>query len=56
MQENEKLHSDIVFLHTSMDWLQYCREISMLILQDADHEMIGGPIKVVKIDESKFGK
>ena len=40
---------------TLVDWSSYCREVAI----DAvfkHSEKIGGPVKIVEIDESKFGK
>ena len=41
--------------HTSVDWNNFCREVCCEIVQ-LDCEKIGGPGRVVEIDESKFGK
>lgn len=40
---------------TSVDWYNMCREVCICVLED-DNKQIGGPGKVVEIDESKFGK
>ncbi len=41
--------------HTTVDWYNFCREVCSEILIE-DSEIIGGPGRVVEIDESKFGK
>lgn len=41
--------------HTLVDWFNFCREVCGEILEN-DSKQIGGPGKVVEIDESKFGK
>jgi transposase-like protein len=41
--------------HTIVDWRNFAREVCLCILQQ-DNEKIGGPGKIVEIDESKFGK
>ena len=40
---------------TIVDWYNFCREVCVTILK-RDSEPIGGPGKVVEIDESRFGK
>lgn len=41
--------------HTAVDWDMFCRELCEVALFKT-REMIGGPGKVVQIDESKIGK
>ena len=41
--------------HTVTDWRQFVREAMAVYLQD-NSQKIGGPDKIVEIDESKFGK
>jgi transposase-like protein len=41
--------------HTAADWASFCREVCGLFLRNKS-EKIGGPGKIVEIDESKFGK
>ena len=43
-------------LETICDYKRYCHEICMNIVMDESHYQIGGPGKVIEIDESKFGK
>ena len=38
-----------------VDWYNFAREVCVAVLEK-DSEAIGGPGKVVEIDESKFGK
>ena len=40
---------------TIVDWYNFAREVCVAVLEK-DSEAIGGPGKVVEIDESKFGK
>ena len=40
---------------TIVDWYNFAREVCACVLE-LDSEKIGGPGKVVEIDESKFGK
>ena len=42
--------------NTIVDWFNLCREVCTLYMDLIDTENIGGVGKVVKIDESKFGK
>ncbi|XP_049302073.1 uncharacterized protein LOC125775469 [Bactrocera dorsalis] len=59
-QTEVRKNSFIAILSTATicDWYSYCREA--VVLYQIDHEeavgKIGGPGKVVQIDESKFGK
>ena len=41
--------------HTLVDWYNFAREVCVEIIQ-RDSEQIGGDVKEVEIDESKFGK
>ena len=41
--------------HTAVDWDMFCRELCEVTLFE-DREKLGGPGKVVQIDESKIGK
>ena len=41
--------------HTAVDWDMFCREVCEVALFDG-REKIGGPGKLVQIDESKIGK
>ena len=41
---------------TVCDYKRYCREICVNIVLDESQQFIGGPGKIVEIDESKFGK
>ena len=41
--------------HTIVDWYNFCREVCVEIVA-AERGQIGGPGKIVEIDESKFGK
>ena len=45
---------DIVFKNC-VDWSSFCREVLMLSFNSNKHKL-GGPGKIVEIDESKFGK
>ena len=40
---------------TLVDWDMFCRELCGVVLSD-ENEIIGGPGKIVQIDESKIGK
>ena len=40
---------------TIVDWYNFSREVCISILEKIS-EQIGGPGKIVEIDESKFGK
>ena len=40
---------------TIVDFFNFCREVCSVVLEEKS-EAIGGPGKVVEIDESKFGK
>ena len=41
--------------HTAFDWDMFCREVCEIALFEG-REKIGGPGKLVQIDESKIGK
>ena len=41
---------------TVVDWYNYCREVCAEIISRHHTGRIGGPGKIVKIDESKFGR
>jgi hypothetical protein len=41
--------------HTSVDWYMFCREICYEHLE-MSADMLGGPGKIVEVDEAKFGK
>ena len=41
---------------TVFDYKRYCREIHVNIVLDESQQFIGGPGKIVEINESKFGK
>ena len=41
--------------HTIVDWYNFCLEVCLEVLE-RESEKMGGPGKVVEIDESKFGK
>ena len=41
---------------TVVDWYNFCREVCLVILEQDQHQVIGGPGVIVEIDESKFGK
>jgi len=49
------LHETGLSPHTVVDFYNFLREVCCVILQEQS-EPIGGPGKVVEIDESKFGK
>uniref|UniRef100_A0A915HUD0 Transposase n=1 Tax=Romanomermis culicivorax TaxID=13658 RepID=A0A915HUD0_ROMCU len=40
---------------TAVDWASFCREVLIFRYLDKP-EKLGGPGKIVEIDESKFGK
>uniref|UniRef100_A0A914D9W5 ISXO2-like transposase domain-containing protein n=1 Tax=Acrobeloides nanus TaxID=290746 RepID=A0A914D9W5_9BILA len=42
-------------IRTAVDWASYSREVLLCIMIDGK-EKLGGPDKIVEIDESKFGK
>ena len=46
----------ITSTETTCDYKSYCREICINIVPDESDQMIGGPGKVVEIDESKLGQ
>ena len=41
---------------TVVDWYNYCREVCSAIISQHHTGRIGGPGKIVEIDESKFGR
>ena len=41
---------------TVVDWYNYCREVCAEIISRHHTGRIGGPDKIVEIDESKFGR
>ena len=41
--------------HTSVDWAMFCREVCLDVMNKQERK-IGGPGKIVEIDESKVGK
>ena len=49
------VHESGLNCRTVVDFYNFCREVCSVILADYS-EPIGGPGKVVEIDESKFGK
>ena len=55
VKQEEICHETNVASHTAVDWDSFCRETCEVTLLERD-EKIGGPRKVVEIDESKFGK
>jgi hypothetical protein len=48
-------HELNIAAHTAVDWDSFCRETCEVTLMEREHP-IGGPGKIVQIDESKFGK
>ncbi|RVE43023.1 hypothetical protein evm_012335 [Chilo suppressalis] len=48
----------VLSFRTIADWFRYCREAIVMYELEKEEErpMIGGPGKIVQIDESKFGK
>ena len=56
-QRNARVNAEVVSEHTTMNWYNFCREICELaLLHSPQGPKIGGPNKIVEIDESKFGK
>ena len=56
-QRNARVHAEVVLEHTIVNWYNFCREICELaLLHSPQGPKIGGPRKIVEIDESKFGK
>jgi transposase-like protein len=49
------MHELNIAAHTAVDWDSFCRETCEVTLMEREHP-IGGPGKIVQIDESKFGK
>jgi len=49
------LHELGLGTHAVVDFYNFCREVCQVVLEEQS-EPIGGPGKVVEIDESKFGK
>ena len=43
-------------IETVSDYKNYCREVCYRVVCDESMPQIGGPGKIVEIDESKFGK
>ena len=58
VRKNSFIKEPILSSATICDWYNYCREA--VVLYQVDHQVavgkIGGPGKIVQIDESKFGK
>ena len=52
--DGQKIHT--TSRETVCDYKRYCREICVNIILDESQQFIGGPGKIVEIDESKFGK
>ncbi|KAL4702457.1 hypothetical protein ACJJTC_018844 [Scirpophaga incertulas] len=48
----------VLSFRTAADWYSYCREAVVVyeIEKEEERPMIGGPGKIVQMDESKFGK
>lgn len=40
---------------TVVDWTSFCREVCLIVI-NKNSEKLGGPGKIVEIDEAKFGK
>ena len=55
-QSNAKIDAKMKDNHTNVDWYLYCREMCALVMSNEMQVRIGGPGKVVEIDESKFDK
>ncbi|KAL4710152.1 hypothetical protein ACJJTC_006449 [Scirpophaga incertulas] len=58
-RETASEESDTVLsFRTAADWYSYCREAVVVyeIEKEEERPMIGGPGKIVQMDESKFGK
>ena len=53
MKQEEICHE--LNIASAVDWDSFCRETCEIILLERDQQ-IGGPGKIVQIDESKFGK
>jgi transposase-like protein len=53
--QEEIRHELNIATHTAVDWDSFCRETCEVTLMAREHP-IGGPGKIVQIDESKFGK
>ena len=55
IKQEDICHEVNVASHTAVDWDSFCRETCKVTLLERE-EKIGGPGKVLEIDESKFGK
>ena len=55
VKQEEICHELNIASHTAVDWDSFCRETCEITLLERDQQ-IGGPGKIVQIDESKFGK
>lgn len=55
-QEENNRGAVVTSSETVSDYKHYCREICYNIVADNSENAIGGPGKIVEIDESKFGK
>ena len=55
VRQEEIRHELNIATHTAVDWDSFCRETCEVTLMEREHP-IGGPGKIVQIDESKFGK
>jgi hypothetical protein len=55
VRQEEIRHELNIAAHTAVDWDSFCRETCEVTLMEREHP-IGGPGKIVQIDESKFGK
>ncbi|EZA58869.1 hypothetical protein X777_00564, partial [Ooceraea biroi] len=49
----EELH---LSLHSVVDWISFCREVICLFWAEKNSTKLGGPGKIVEIDEAKIGK
>jgi len=49
------VHETRISKKTVIDFYNFCREVCFVVLQN-ESEQIGGPRKIVEIDESNFGK
>ena len=54
-QDTVRRELKIVCEETLVDWYNLCREVCSEIIEK-DNDKVGGPGKIVEIDESKFGK
>lgn len=55
LRQEEIRHELNIATHTAVDWDSFCRETCEVTLMERK-DSIGGPEKIVQIDESKFGK